>query len=179
MNRNDVPETFDERPHALRMTPAIVVGIDASAMSGAALRWAAAQSRLAGLPLRVVHAWQLNSLGTAMRRPASHAEAVVADARAQATSWVLDALGDNAADLRWTLEIVEGAAGQVLVHRSRSACLLVVGTREHTGLRRLGSVSHYCISHAVPPVVAVPAPDDTPATPGARSDSYASFGPLL
>ena len=35
-----------------------------------------------------------------------------------------------------------------------------MGTREHAGLRRLlsGSVSHYCLSHAVCPVVAVPAP---------------------
>jgi nucleotide-binding universal stress UspA family protein len=35
----------------------------------------------------------------------------------------------------------------------------VVGTGEHTGVRRLleGSVSHYCLSHAACPVVAVPA----------------------
>jgi nucleotide-binding universal stress UspA family protein len=37
--------------------------------------------------------------------------------------------------------------------------MLVVGTHEHTGLRRVvsGSVSHYAISHAEVPVIAVPA----------------------
>jgi hypothetical protein len=35
----------------------------------------------------------------------------------------------------------------------------VVGTREHVGLGRLlvGSISHYCLTHATCPVVAVPA----------------------
>ena len=45
-----------------RPTPTIVVGIDDSAASQAALRWAAAQSRLTGIPLRVVHAWQMPEL---------------------------------------------------------------------------------------------------------------------
>jgi Universal stress protein family len=54
---------------------------------------------------------------------------------------------------------VTGYAGEVLVARSRDAQLLVVGTREYAGLGRLlvGSVSHYCLSHASCPVVAVPA----------------------
>jgi hypothetical protein len=46
----------------------------------------------------------------------------------------------------------------------------VVGTREHTGWGRVlgGSVSHYCLSHAHCPVVAVPVerqrdPVDAPA----------------
>ena len=42
----------------------------------------------------------------------------------------------------------------------KTSRLLVVGTREHVGLGRLltSSVSHYCLSHALCPVVAVPAP---------------------
>ena len=46
------------------------------------------------------------------------------------------------------------------MRRSKDAKLVVVGTREHVGLDRLlaGSVSHYCLSHAACPVVAVPAP---------------------
>jgi nucleotide-binding universal stress UspA family protein len=40
---------------------------------------------------------------------------------------------------------------------------LVVGTRDHVGLGRLfaGSISHYCLSHASCPVVAVPAEKST------------------
>jgi hypothetical protein len=45
------------------------------------------------------------------------------------------------------------------VAESVGAALLVVGTQEHAGIGRLvsGSVSHYCLSHAQCPVVAVPA----------------------
>jgi nucleotide-binding universal stress UspA family protein len=58
----------------------------------------------------------------------------------------------------WSMEFIRGDAGPVLVRESQEAQLLVVGTREHVGLGRLlaGSVSHYCLSHASRPVVAVP-----------------------
>jgi len=60
----------------------------------------------------------------------------------------------------WILQFASGDAGHILVEQSKDARLLVVGTREHAGLRRLlsGSVSHYCLSHALCLVVAVPAP---------------------
>ena len=135
----------------------IVVGLDDSPSAAAALRWAAHHSRQTGLPLRVVHVWQLHASDVA--RIADLWGVTTTDARARATCWVLNTLGGGAADVRWSLDIVEGSPGQALVERSRGARLLVLGSREHTGLRRviLGSVSHYCVSHAVPPVVAVPA----------------------
>jgi nucleotide-binding universal stress UspA family protein len=141
----------------------VVVGIDDSPSAAAALLWAADHARANGLQLRVVHAWQLSPAASAAvaAGDAEYFEAVGADARARGTRMVLDALGGSAAEIRWTLDIGEGGAGPVLVDRSRGAQLLVVGTREHTGLRRAvsGSVSHYCLSHAVVPVVAVPDPD--------------------
>jgi len=137
----------------------IVVGLDDSPAAAAALRWAAEQARLTGRPLRVVHAWELTSFEQAAGST-QFVEAALADARARATRWVLDALGANAAEVRWSLDIVEGGPGPALVERSRDANLLALGTGEHTGIRRtiLGSVSHYCLSHAVAPVVAVPRP---------------------
>jgi hypothetical protein len=47
----------------------------------------------------------------------------------------------------------------VLVERFQGAAALVLGNRDHVGIDRLlvGSVSHYCLSHASCPVVAVPA----------------------
>ena len=134
----------------------IVVGIDASAAARAALRWAAAQARLTGAPLRVVHAWQMTAAQVESATPAFW-ETSVADARARATRWVHDALGADAVALHWVLDVAEGPAGSVLVQRSRTASAVVVGTGEHSGLRRVvsGSVSHYVLSHALPPVVAV------------------------
>ena len=181
MTRNDMLKTFDNSPHALRITPSIVVGVDASAASREALCWAAGQSRLTGLPLRVVHVWQRTALGASLASVADHAETFATDARARMTRWVLDTLGDGVTDVRWTLEIVEGAVGPLLVARARSARILVLGTGNHTGLRRLvpGSVSHYCLSHGGVPVVAVPGADTALPTSPACSQVPATPGSLV
>jgi nucleotide-binding universal stress UspA family protein len=65
----------------------------------------------------------------------------------------------------WQLKFISGHAGLGLAAESFGAALLVVGTREHVGIGRLvcGSVSHYCLSHAQCPVVAVPAERDQSA----------------
>jgi len=158
----------------------VVVGIDESPASAAALRWAADHSRAIGLPLRLVRTWQMSALESAVvtAGAAEYLEAEAADARARATRWVLDTLGGDAAQVRWTLEVREGEAGRQLVAGSRNAELVVVGTREHTGLRRgvSGSVSHYVLSHADVPVVAVPAPVAHPIQAGGRDAM--TIGPL-
>lgn len=161
----------------------ITVGLDEGPASAAALRWAAEHSRSTGLPLRVVHAWQLSALGAAAVSSGAgdYLQAATEDARARATRWVLDALGGDSAEIRWTLDIVEGPPGPALVDRSRHAKALVLGTREHTGLRRavVGSVSHYCLSHADAAVVAVPAEGDRQPPAGSGRGMMASPGPLL
>jgi nucleotide-binding universal stress UspA family protein len=159
----DAVDTADDAGRATtKQRHDVVVGIDDSPSAATALLWAADHARSHGLPLRVVHAWQLSPAAAAAvsAGDTEYFEAVGADARARATRFVLDVLGGSAAEIRWTLDIGEGAAGPVLVNRSSDAQLLVVGTREHTGLRRAvsGSVSHYCLSHAEVPVVAVPGP---------------------
>jgi nucleotide-binding universal stress UspA family protein len=160
----------------------IVVGIDERAASAAALRWAVAHSRATGLPLRLVHTWQLSATATAALASGAgdYLEAAGADARARATRWVLDTLGGDAAQVRWTLEVHEASPGPLLVARGQGAELLVVGTHEHTGIRRAvnGSISHYVLSHADVPVVAVPAPAPESAAP--HDDwSAVPVGPLL
>jgi nucleotide-binding universal stress UspA family protein len=75
----------------------------------------------------------------------------------QAITAVFDAASP---DSDWIMQFATGDAGPVLVRQSKDARLLVVGTREHVGLGRLltSSVSHYCLSRALCPVVAVPTP---------------------
>jgi nucleotide-binding universal stress UspA family protein len=65
----------------------------------------------------------------------------------------------------WDLQFRVGHVGRILAQESRGAQLLVIGTGEHVGLGRvlIGSTSHYCLSHASCPVVAVPG-DETEAT---------------
>jgi nucleotide-binding universal stress UspA family protein len=163
----------------------IVVGVDDGPAAAAAVRWAAEQSRLVGPPLCVVHSWQLGAFESAALAAGSGTadllQAASADARACATQWVNDALGPAGNRLRWRLEVVEGAPGPSLVAASHGAHLLVIGTKEHTGLRRamLGSVSHYCVSHAKVPVVAVSATRTSPRKELVGHSVFATPGPML
>jgi nucleotide-binding universal stress UspA family protein len=156
----------------------IVVGLNGSPASGLALRWAAEEARLRGAPLRIVHTWEMPSGDSALAGPA-YLETSEQDALLRAMTWVQVALGTP--DAPGTVEITEGPAAAVLVARSRKAALLVVGTQGHTGLRRLitGSVSHFCLSHASCPVVAVPAPTAVPGFPPPRQRPSSVPGPLL
>lgn len=143
----------------LRRKHEVVVGVDESPAAAAALTWAAAHAVGNGRPLRVVHAWTTSTRAAAGTARFHHREAASADARARITRVVLATLGESTPQLRWTLDVQPGHPGPVLVERSQGALVLVVGTQEHIGLRRAvsGSVSHYCLSHAEVPVVAVPA----------------------
>jgi nucleotide-binding universal stress UspA family protein len=177
-------ESYEPTLSGGRKPGEIVVGVDEGQAAAAAVRWAAEQSRLTGLPLCVVHAWQLGTFESAAVAAGSGntelLQAAGANARARATQWVRSALGPQGSRFLWRLEIIEAAPGPALVAASRSAHLLVIGTREHTGLRRavFGSVSHYCVSHADVPVVAVSATQTAPQK-GARRDVFATPGPLL
>jgi nucleotide-binding universal stress UspA family protein len=147
----------------------IVVGLDDSPSGKAALQWAAQQAKITGAALRAVHGLGgPYGLGSAGIPPPIHpmeatpippielAPEELQDAYRNVITAVFEAVSPSP---DWVLDFVTGYAGEVLVSRSRDAQLLVVGTREHAGLGRLlvGSVSHYCLSHASCPVVAVPA----------------------
>jgi len=151
----------------------VVVGLDDSPSGIAALSWAATWARRSGGRLRAIHV-----LGRPMgyvpkgypapsERYLSHQD-VDREYRAS-ISQLFDKI-DPQPD--WHFEFAEGHPGKVLVQRSGSAALLVMGTQEMVGLGRMlmGSVSHHCLSHADRPVVAVPAvypsaPSSRPAPP--------------
>jgi len=145
----------------------IVVGLDDSPSSKAALQWAAQQARSTGAVVRVVHAldWSDGPESDLTRQSANAKYPThqgVQDAYGRAITAVFDAVFPGP---DWSLKFAKGKASEVLVRQSKDADLLVVGTREHAGLGRLllGSVSHYCLTHASCPVVAVPTPAHRPA----------------
>jgi nucleotide-binding universal stress UspA family protein len=144
------------------MNNEIVVGLDDSPSSRAALNWAAEQAKRLGAVLRAVHVldWPYGLSSAGFPAPVnfmdvSHEE--LRESYRKAITAVFDAVSPRP---DWILQFATGDTGRVLVRQSRDARQLVVGTRENVGLGRLlsGSVSHYCLSHAVCPVVAVPAP---------------------
>jgi nucleotide-binding universal stress UspA family protein len=133
----------------------VVVGVDGSPSSYAALRWAARYARLVGGVVEAVHAWSTPTeldwsglvidpdfdLTQARKRFAQELRAVFAD---QPPEDVQE-------------HLVEGDPSEVLIRLSQGADILVVGSRGRGGFARamLGSVSQRCAQHAACPVVVV------------------------
>lgn len=138
----------------------VVVGIDDSPSSDAALDWAAKWARLMGARLRAVYVHNETTNSPLVWASGFPAMAYVPDVptRVDAQQAISARFRAAAPEPDWTLEFRDGAAGRELVSASAGARLLVVGSRENVGLGRLitGSVSHYCVSHAKCPVAAVP-----------------------
>ena len=134
----------------------IVVGLDESKSARQALRWAASYAERTGSELRAVHAlsWPLGVVDP--NEPGYLSAERIEDIYRASITRVFDEINPRP---DWLFQFAKGDAGPVLVRQSRDASLLVVGTPGHTGLGRLiaGSVAHYCVSHAVCPVVVVPA----------------------
>jgi len=137
----------------IRSRNRIVVGIDGSPCSIAALQWGAEEARIRNAELVAVHVWHLPYVGVPGLSPPypkdefrDLARRVLEEATAQIPA---------AADAR--MEVVEGHAGAVLTDMSREASLLVVGSHGHGVMpgTLLGSVAHRVAMHAACPVVIV------------------------
>ena len=142
------------------MNGTVIVGLDGSSAAAQALRWAWDLARATGRRLRVVHTWHSDL--TPMYAPVGDLDLDEDHgARWEAQEWMAAAVKDDGT-VSWRLEVVQGSPGPTLVRAAEEEddCVLVVGTHEHHGLGRVlhGSVSHYVLSHAPCPVVAVPPP---------------------
>jgi nucleotide-binding universal stress UspA family protein len=137
----------------------IVVGIDGSPSSLAALEWAARQAALTGSTLDVVTTWEWPaSYGMGFSYlppdydPAGDARRVLDD--------VVKPVSGTYPEIAIRLIVVEGHPAPALVEASRGADLLVVGSRGHgefAGML-LGSVSEHCATKAHCPVLVIRAP---------------------
>jgi nucleotide-binding universal stress UspA family protein len=136
-----------------RQSPAIVVGIDGSNGSSAALRWAIAEARLRSVPVRAVHAWSYNQPLV----PSLIGYPYILDDPWQAEQRLEHATSDLGEEHEIERVLVEGLAAQVLIDAVGEADVLVVGSRGHGGFTNLllGSVSQQCAQHAPRPVVIV------------------------
>ena len=133
----------------------IVVGVDGSPSSMAALRWAILQAELTGCAVEAVTAWRL---------PSRYGFAAVTDRatdfEGDARKVLADALNEVSSvepDVVIRSSVVEGHPAEVLVWAARGADMLVVGSRGHGGFAGalLGSVSQYCVHHAPCPVLVI------------------------
>ncbi|MFF5975140.1 universal stress protein [Streptomyces sp. NPDC012769] len=138
------------------MSGRIVVGVDGSAPSLKALKWAARQAALTGDSLHAVISWEYPaSWATVMPGvpagfdPEELAKQILDESLAKALA------PEVAATV--TRTVAAGNPVQTLVDQSEGAELLVVGDRGHSGFKAafLGSVSTNVAQHAPCPVVVV------------------------
>ena len=137
----------------------IVAGVDGSASSREALRWAVRLARLTGGTVDAVIAWEMP------RTPQDHGWAplyteeageIAADARARIDAVISEEVAPADRQLV-TAQVVHGHPAQVLLDAAEGADLLVVGHRGHDSFAGalLGSVGQYCVHHARVPVLIV------------------------
>lgn len=136
----------------------IVVGVDGSPSSLAALRWAIRQAGLTGAQVEAVTAWR-NTPALAMTAPFADADVSSPDAGVREAAErmlresVNQAVGSSTVAVK--AEIGEGSAAQLLLQASEGASLVVVGSRGHGGFTGalLGSVGQALAQHAACPVL--------------------------
>jgi len=130
----------------------IVVGVDGSESSTAALRWAIRQAKMTGARVDAVAAWRYpTGYGWA---PSPEEIDFEGDAE-RSLAGALAAVSALEPDVPVHPLVTEGAAAEVLLRTAKGADLLVVGSRGLGALASplLGSVSMYCVLHAHCPVL--------------------------
>lgn len=131
----------------------IVVGVDGSAASIAALRYAARIADALDAPMEAVTTWTyppiMDSYALAGWSPEDDAEKLLEQS-------IIDAFASDPPP-RLTRSVLAGPAAATLIDVSRRAGMLVLGNRGHGGFvgLLLGSVSSACAAHAMCPVLIV------------------------
>ena len=132
----------------------IVVGVDGSEASGAALTWAVEEARLRDAEVDAVHVW---SPLTALAGGFAPAPAYGRDELAAARTTLDRACDAVEPGVTINRLVEEGPVAPCLLETARGADLLVLGSRGWGGFAglMLGSVSQQCAQHAPCPVVIV------------------------
>lgn len=134
----------------------VLVGVDASAASSAAVRWAAKEARRRDTTLRLLHACVFEG---APERVTDDSELLLEHVQ----RWLrraADVAREWAPGVRVEISVELGLAVDVLLAESPGAALVVLGSHGLGGLRGalIGSVALRVAAGAAAPVVVVPAP---------------------
>jgi nucleotide-binding universal stress UspA family protein len=139
----------------------IVVGVDGSPSSSAALAWAVRQAEVSGACVEAVIAWHAPAMsGAAPFGPGVLDDWDYGEWARSALSHVIRQTVDPDGPVRVIATVREGNTAQVLLEAATRADLLVVGSRGHGRFAEamLGSVGQACVHHAQCPVVIVREP---------------------
>jgi nucleotide-binding universal stress UspA family protein len=140
----------------------VVVGVDDSPASLAAMRVGADEAVLRGAALLVVHVWHFPLLWGARLRwpdevnPATHIEQHL---QAEVAAMQAERSTDGRPAAQVSINVIDGEIEPELRALAEKSALLVLGQRTHHGPRDvLGSISHAFVTHPPCPVLIVPAP---------------------
>lgn len=148
------------------------MGVDGSAASKAALRWAGDMAGRLGARLEVIRAWHYPPPYHEWdARPSSYGfvpllpdrERTERAARDELTATTVEVLGAQPS-VQFDDRVINGQPADVLVEASTNAALLVVGKHGHNRLQALlpGSVARACTERARCPVVVIPVAAEEP-----------------
>lgn len=155
---------------------AIVVGVDGSAGSKAALAFALREGLARGSSVEVVTTWLMGPAISDIAT-ATTVEEEQAKAKEIQDATLAQVLAEF--DERPTVSqvVLQNYGGHALVEAAHDAAMLVVGNSRKNLVARalLGSVSEYCVRHAKVPVVVVPDPARLEAE--AVSEEIVDVGP--
>lgn len=131
-------------------TGPVIVGVDGTTASRAALSWAVRTVATDGARIVAVAVWQEPVQTSAIAARGGHRR------QADAERMLDDALRGAGAPDGVERVVERGRPGTVLAERSHDARLLVLGNRRRGPLASIGSAVQDCLRHASCPVVVVP-----------------------
>ncbi len=136
----------------------IVVGVDGSKASAAALRWAIEEGKLRSTRVLAVTSWTYPAMIFADAYVLPEAAAIEGEAAALLERSVAEATAGGPVPEYLDRRVTDGPPASTLLDLSTDASLLVVGARGHGGFvgLLLGSVATQVVNHAKCPVVVVP-----------------------
>jgi nucleotide-binding universal stress UspA family protein len=136
----------------------VVVGVDGTPVSEAAIAFAFEEAALRAAPLVAVHAWHETAFDISMNTT------IALEFWRSANEYAQELIGERLAgwrekypDVPVTTEVRGTSPAEQLVHQSAQAQLVVVGSRGRGGFTglTLGSTSHAVLRHAECPVTVV------------------------
>lgn len=136
----------------------VVVGVDGSELSAAAIGYAFDVASEVGEKLTAIHAWQdPTRTGVGMMMPIAYDPAEVVEEERLALAESMAGWQEKFPGVEVERKVVLGHPVPALVSRAANARMLVVGCRGRGALRSLvlGSVSHGVLHHATGPVAVV------------------------
>jgi len=150
----------------------VLIGVDGSAVSGAALEYAVAEANRRGARLCVVSTYFPEYSVHGRTQPVTASEtAIEVELEEETRRMVGQALSGDAPEPSVEIVIAAGPAAGVLIERSGEVDVLVLGHRGRGGFASmlLGSVSLQCVLHARCPVIVVRPTGVSESSPAART----------